>query len=73
MNNSINQVAGRITRQVKPKDALPRNRKLHILIKFDRTNGYDEVAPLLRALTKRRSSAAFVRKAIVDAVKNALK
>ncbi len=71
--NSIDKIASTITRKVKPKETLPRNRKLSILIHFDRSNGYDQAAPLLRALSKRHAQAAFVRKAILYAIEREMK
>jgi hypothetical protein len=70
--NNIEAIASRTANKVKQKDAGPRNRHLHILVKFDRTNGYDEVAPLLRALSKRRATVPFVREAIIKAVSEAV-
>jgi hypothetical protein len=65
---NLDKIATSVARKVKPKSKLPRNRKLSILIHFDRTNGYDQAAPLLRALSKRHAASAFVRKAILDAI-----
>lgn len=68
-------LAASIAKAIGPSKKPERRKRIQFFIKFDDTNGYEAVAPLMLALKRagRGVQTTFLRNAIVNAVKEAKK